>query len=305
MRIASLHTYPVKSARGISHDFAMTDEYGFAGDRNFMVVSPRNNMFITQRNCPKLACLRVETNGADHFVLSGKGNRFLSLSPKEIVAKDTKPELYGHFKSKLQGFDCGDEVADFLTDFLDMPARLVWMGPQFERRLDKNFDRHNRKTGYADGYPFLLATVASLNAVRAQMEADGLAPIGMDRFRPNIVVEGDFEAFVEDRWRFIQIGDDGPVIELLSPCTRCAIPSTDQATGERPDAMLVRDVLQRMGRWGEIPVAEGKPDKGPLFGMNAALGDGQKSTHIIQIGQNITVLERYAEALWLPVPRAS
>lgn len=301
--VSFIGTYPVKSAGGIAHQFALTNDYGFAGDRSFMVVSPRNNLFITQRSHPKLAALRVDQDQGGRFVLGETGNRFMPLRPEDLVAKGAEPELYGHFKNKFPGYDCGDDIAAFLTEFLGDPARLVWMGEGFDRKLDPNFDAHERKTGYADGYPFLIATVASLNAVRAQMEAEGLDPVGMDRFRPNIVVDGDFAPFDEDLWHSIRIGD-GPVLELLKPCVRCAIPSVDQVTGDRGDPMMMRNVLKNMGRWGEIPIPDGKdgkPDKGPLFGMNAALAAGQSPVHKIEIGQSVAVLERRAQPLWVPV----
>ena len=52
----------------------------------------------------------------------------------------------------------------------------------------------------------------------------------MERFRPNLVLEG-LPPFAEDRIATLAIG---PVdLTLVKPCTRCIIPSTDQRTGIR------------------------------------------------------------------------
>jgi uncharacterized protein YcbX len=52
----------------------------------------------------------------------------------------------------------------------------------------------------------------------------------MNRFRPNLVVAGS-APFAEDEWRTIQIG--GIPMQVVKPCARCVVTTTDQATGRR------------------------------------------------------------------------
>lgn len=52
----------------------------------------------------------------------------------------------------------------------------------------------------------------------------------MNRFRPNVVVSGA-EAWAEDSWRLVAIGD--AVFRGVRECGRCIVTTTDQATAER------------------------------------------------------------------------
>jgi uncharacterized protein YcbX len=79
---------------------------------------------------------------------------------------------------------------------------------------------------FSDGFPVLVCNRASLDELNTRMPE----PIPMERFRPNVVLQG-LPPFAEDHIASLQIG---PVtLSLVKPCTRCVITSTDQRTGER------------------------------------------------------------------------
>jgi len=52
----------------------------------------------------------------------------------------------------------------------------------------------------------------------------------MERFRPNIVVEG-CEPHAEDDWHRIRI--EGIGFRVVKSCARCVVTTIDQSTGER------------------------------------------------------------------------
>jgi uncharacterized protein YcbX len=78
--------------------------------------------------------------------------------------------------------------------------------------------------GFADGFPLLVCNQASLDELNARMPQ----AIPMERFRPNIVLEG-LPAWAEDHIDTLTIG--ALTLQLVKPCTRCSIPSIDQETG--------------------------------------------------------------------------
>jgi uncharacterized protein YcbX len=123
---------------------------------------------------------------------------------------------------------------------------------------------------FSDGFPVLLANMASLDALNAALPQ----PIGMSRFRPNIIVTGA-AAWAEDRWLRIRIG--AVLFRVAKPCARCAVTTVDQVTGERPDKS---EPLRTLGR---IRRTAG----GVMFGQNL-IPDGPGR---IAVGDSVEILE--------------
>ncbi|MCI25438.1 MOSC domain-containing protein 2 mitochondrial-like, partial [Trifolium medium] len=67
------------------------------------------------------------------------------------------------------------------------------------RKVDPDYVQEQHQTFFSDGYPFLLVSQESLDALNKLLEE----PIPMNRFRPNILVEG-CEPYSEDLWRDIK-----------------------------------------------------------------------------------------------------
>ena len=127
----------------------------------------------------------------------------------------------------------------------------------------------------SDGFPYLILSQASLDDLNERIapsgSPDGGVTIPMDRFRPNLVIAGG-DAFQEDGWKEIGIGDVR--FQLVKPCARCVVTTTDQRTGERGKEPL--RTLATYRRDGEKV----------LFGMNAM---GSVSG-MIRVGDEVTVL---------------
>lgn len=226
--VTGLFLYPVKSLRGCAVPAAEFDELGLVGDRRFMVVD-ETGKFLTQRVLPRLALITTALT-ADELILSSEGAGRIAVRRAPDPAAPLR--TVSVWKSEgLLAEDCGDAVAAWLGSFLGVTCRLVRIGEKFSRPILKpGKARPGDTVSFADGYPFLLISEASLANLNDRLIACGEEPLPMDRFRPNIVVTG-CAAFAEDAWPRLRIGDS--VFRAGGPCSRCIVTTTDQRTAER------------------------------------------------------------------------
>ncbi len=217
--ITSLHTYPIKSARGLTHTTAALVDTGFEHDREWLVVDERHR-YVTQRELPLLATLQARLQG-DHLLLQAPAQLPLSID----AYRDHGAHRVHIWGDDCAAFDCGDEVANWLSTWLGRTLRLV--------RFDKRAARLSNAqwTGdiaapnlFTDGYPLLVANRASLADLNARLNR----ALPMERFRPNIVIDG-LPAYAEDQIHELHCGEVR--LRLVKPCTRCSITTTDQHTG--------------------------------------------------------------------------
>ncbi len=227
MHITGLFLYPVKSLRGHAVPAAELDALGFVGDRRFLVVDPTGK-FMTQRTTPRMACIDARLSvGALTLAANGAGG--VSIP----TASDPRAPLRTVSVWSSEGLlaeDCGTVASAWLSDFLGLTCLLVRIGEKFSRPILKSSARPGDTVTFADGYPLLAVSEASLMNLNDRILENMGAPVPMNRFRPNIVVD-DCTAFAEDAWTRIQIGD--AVFRNGGPCARCPITTTDQLTGER------------------------------------------------------------------------
>ncbi|HEU5079924.1 MAG TPA: MOSC N-terminal beta barrel domain-containing protein [Opitutaceae bacterium] len=226
MELSGLYIFPVKGCRGYSVPSAEIDELGFVGDRRFMIIDEAGN-FISQRNVPALATLAPQY--VDHALELSCGT---SKSPRAALRADHPVEHVVSVWSShgLIAEDCGDEIAQWLSDTLHRTLRLVRIGAAFNRPVLKTAASPTDRVNFADACPFLVISEASLDELNQRIIARGEQPVPMDRFRPNVVVRG-VEAFAEDRWKRFFIGQ--VPFRSAGPCARCIVTTTDQQTGER------------------------------------------------------------------------
>ncbi len=226
MHLSALHIYPVKSCRGLTVSSAELDDHGLIGDRRFMVVSAEDGLFLTQRTHPRMALIETALT-KETLTLSSPnhGSVFVplasSLTPQASVTRRVTV-----WKSTVTADDCGDEAAEWLTDFLGLPLRLVRMGGAFQRPIVKPTAQPGDVVSFADAYPLLIISEASLADLNSRLTDQ----LPMNRFRPNLVVAG-CEPYAEDTWEHIQI--NGGVFRNAGPCARCPVTTTDQLTAVR------------------------------------------------------------------------
>ena len=253
MKVHSLHYYPLKSARVVDVAEADIQAWGLAGDRRYMVVDPAG-MFITQRELQALAQVTAaEREGVLRLAKVGEAD------PVEATFDAARRMPVEVWNSRVTAAVADDAANDTLGRWLGRPVRLVHADAETRRACSAEWAGEGIETGFADGYPVLVTTTGSLRLLNeATMEA-GADMFGMERFRPNIVVDHP-EPFAEDFWAAIEIG--GIRFDLVKPCARCIMTTQDQLTGERggPDPMPAMRKL-RMSMDRRVP--------GVLFGWNA------------------------------------
>lgn len=277
-RLARLFVYPVKSCAGVELREAELTETGLDLDRAWMVVDEKGE-FVTQRELPRMALVRP-TLKLHEVVLRAPGMLALHLAI-DTVEEPVRVRLWD---DEVPAFDMGAIAAQWFTDFLGRKLRLVRFDPDFRRVSNTKWTGGAEALNqFSDGYPLLVASTASLEQLNAKLAAGGHAPVGMERFRPNLVLEG-VEAHDEDRLDVIRIATEGGEVQLrpVKPCARCPIPNVDPATAAVDP--IVTDTLQGYRRNDLVGGA-------PTFAMNAIVVEGVGQ--VLKAGQAVTANYRF------------
>jgi uncharacterized protein YcbX len=270
MRLASIHTYPVKACHRIDHGDAVVEPWGLAGDRRWLVVDP-DGTFITQRAEPRLALVHPAVGEGGGLVL-----RIPAMADLDVPAPaDGALIPVTVWRDTVDATPAGTPADDWLTAVLDRKVRLVYLDDPTRRSPNPKYAQAHDRVSFADGYPVLLANAASLDEVNDWLVEDGHEPVPMTRFRPNVVISGA-PAWAEDDWlgRRVRIG--GVTFRAAKPCDRCVVTTIDQDTAER-----TRQPLRILGRRRHFPA-------GLLFGLNLIPDSGGA----IRVGDPIEVLDR-------------
>jgi uncharacterized protein YcbX len=276
--IARLFVYPVKSCAGVELREAVLTETGLDLDRAWMVVDEAGE-FVTQRELPRMALIKPQIRLND-VVLRAPGMLALHLQI-DTVEEPVKVRVWD---DEVPAFDMGPIAAQWFSDFLGRKLRLVRFDPEHKRLSDPKWTGGAEASNqFADGYPLLLASTGSLDLLNAKLVAAGHPAVGIERFRPNIVLAG-LEAHDEDRLELVRIATDAGEVQLrpVKPCSRCTIPNIDPATAQSDPA--VADALQSYRR---DPVLDGAVS----FAMNAIIVAGVDST--LRIGQPVAASIRF------------
>lgn len=272
-RLARLFVYPVKSCAGVELREAQLTETGLDLDRAWMVVDERGE-FVTQRELPRMALVKPQLK-LHEVVLRAPGMLALHLAI-DTVEEPVKVRLWGE---EVPAYDMGDIAAQWFTDFLGRRLRLVRFDPEVRRLSNAKWTGGAEALNqFSDGYPLLVLSAASLEGLNEKLRSAGQAPVGIERFRPNLVLEG-LEAHDEDSLGLIRIATDDGEVQLrpVKPCPRCPIPNIDPATAESNP--VVSDTLQGYRRDERVGGAVS-------FGMNAIVVQGFDAT--LRVGQAVT-----------------
>jgi uncharacterized protein YcbX len=246
--VTGLFVYPLKSARGLACSRARLGATGFEADRQWMLVNAEG-VFLSQRTHPQLACIVPQLDDGE-LVLEAPG-----LPPLRLPVNCSGERLAVRVhQDRCIGLDEGAPAAEWASRAAGEAVRLVRVPAHPERRANPTFARTTpAPMGFADGFPLLVCNAASLEDLNRRLPAG----IPMERFRPNLVLEG-LSPWAEDRIDTLTFGD--VTLRLVKPCTRCTIPSIDQRTGRRsidPTPVLRQfrfDKLLRGVKFGENAV---------------------------------------------------
>ncbi|MFC3151857.1 MOSC domain-containing protein [Litoribrevibacter euphylliae] len=266
LRVHSLFHYPVKSCAPITLQRADIDASGIVNDRRWMIVDGASGKFVTQRKDPKLARIKVKIeNGilALHYMDGMSSFIDVPISQNKLIETEV-------WKDRQLCWDQGEQVASWLSDILGKEVRLAYIGEDQLRTVDQDYAKPNDQVGFADGFPFLITTTASIE----QFNRDLGYEVSVLRFRPNIVIEGaGLDAYAEDNWTSLSI--NGIQFDLVKPCSRCVMPSINPETIERERAVI------------ETLVATRKQGNATFFGQNAT---HSKKKGVISVGDKVTLI---------------
>jgi uncharacterized protein YcbX len=276
--LSAITLYPIKSCAGLSLEEATLTPLGLMTaqiyDREWMVVD-ENGLAMTQREHPRMALIKPAIKGST-LEVQAPGMLRLEI-PLGLPDPSAAPTLQTQvWDDAVLAYDCDALTAEWFTKAIGVPCRLARFHANAKRAVSTTWtDGVQATTMFSDGYPMLVAGTASLDDLNQKLVAAGRAAIPMNRFRPNLVIDG-IEAFEEDYAESFQIGE--VVLKPVKPCPRCPMPPIDQATGEfGPDPL---DIMQSYRAKPEL--------EGALcFGMNSILIAGADQR--VRVGQEIEV----------------
>lgn len=265
--VSALHSYPVKSCRGATMNSASLSPQGVEGDRQLMIT--RDGQLTNQARMAKLATIATRRLGPARIEFEVAGRSLV-----HDVGADGDEATLDYFGSRATVVDQGDAAAAFLSDALGTDLRLVAMKDSFQRIApleELALVDGTQQAHFVDLAPILVTNTASLEDLNGRLEH----PVPMDRFRPNIVIDG-FEAFEEDGITGLE--GDGWQLLRVTHCERCATTCTDQETGARSSEPLATLKSYRHRENGYAG--------GVLFGAYMAVrGEGT-----IRVGDRLRVL---------------
>jgi uncharacterized protein YcbX len=281
--IARLFVYPIKSCAGVELPEALLTETGLEFDRAWMVVDEEGE-FLSQRELPRMALVRPQMKHSE-MVLRAPGMLALHIAFDRVE----QPVRVRVWDDEVAAYDMGDIAAQWFSDFLSAPGRprrlrLVRFDPEHKRLSSLKWTGGvEAPNQFADGYPLLVASEGSLAELNARLAAAGHAAVGIERFRPNIVLAG-IEAHDEDRVEMLHVhtAEGEARLQPVKPCARCPIPDIDPATAQ--SSPEVGDTLRTYRQ-------DARVDGAITFGMNCIVREG--IDHLLKVGQPVAANYRF------------
>lgn len=274
INISSLWVYPIKSMSGICLEKSVITSKGLKYDRQWMLID-KNKHFITQRQFPKMALFNVSLNE------NGLSVEYPDIKGIFIPFIDSQLDEYETLNVKVWNDYCDaisidTEFDQWFSQVLGQECQLVYMPETTHRQVDTHYANNNQATMFADGFPFLLASDASLSDLNSRLQEKGNEAINMQHFRPNIVLTG-CEPYDEDSWSHFKI--NSLLFDVVKPCTRCVITTINPCTGEKMGKEPLATLYTYRKQGSQV-----------IFGQNVLLSDpltGEKDM-TISVGDLIT-----------------
>ncbi|TXS26442.1 MOSC domain-containing protein [Streptomyces sp. adm13(2018)] len=269
--LRSVHVHPVKAMRALDVTEAEVQPWGLAGDRRWAVVDAAGKV-VTQRRHPRMALATALPLPGGALTLSAPGHAPLTVE----VPHPSSTVTIEIFDKPVEAVPAGPEAADWLSARLEGEFRLVHMdAPEHRRPVDPDYALPGETVSFADGYPLLVTTTASLDALNsliAQGDHPDEGPLPMNRFRPNLVVAGT-SPWAEDDWTRLAVGE--VAFRVARPCGRCVVTTTDQLTAARG-----KEPLRTLAR-------HRRSDGRAIFGQNLV----PEHTGTVRVGDEVKILD--------------
>ncbi|MFP2909674.1 MOSC domain-containing protein [Pyxidicoccus sp. 3LFB2] len=263
--LQGLFRYPLKSGAGLPLTQATVEPLGLEHDRRWMAVRP-DGSFITGRELPSLVRVRA-VPGSAGLHLSAPGMPELEVPLPAASAPRLDVTVWQDTCSAARADGAADR---WLSEYLGQPAALVYVDPVMQRPVDPSYAAPEDRVGFADAFPLLLISEASLADLNGRMAQ----PVPMSRFRPNLVV-GGCEAFAEDGWKRLRIG----TVELavVKPCARCVFTTVDPETAQKDPQ---QEPLRTLAKFRRM-------DGNVMFGQNVVV----RRPGTVRVGDSVEVLD--------------
>ena len=273
LTLSAITRYPVKSCRGDAPAQATVQPWGLDGDRRWMTVDD-DGVQITAREHPELVLVHPQLRDDGSLLLTAPSLPDLPELHVPVPA-DVPRQPVEVWRDPVTALPASADAHAWFSAVLGTPARLVYLDDPMQRQTDPRFAEPGDVVSFADGYPLLVTTTASLDALNELIAAGRHAaegPLPMRRFRPNVVIDGS-AAWAEDGWRHIRIGD--AQFRAVKGCPRCVLTLVDPDTARKGKEPLA--TLAKHRRF----------DRATWFGMNL-IGDSPDA--VISVGDEVEVL---------------
>lgn len=249
--VTDIRIYPVKSLAGVDAEASDVEPWGLRHDRRWLLLNPDGTVLTARRRHSMLAVTAVPQDDGAIDLRRADGSTLRVRPPVDGAPLPTS----------LSRLECvraaGPDADEWLSAELGRPVRLGWLDDPRRRSVSA---AHGGRPGdvlsLADAGPLLLTTRASLRRLDEWAASDAAdrgepapAPLAMNRFRPNVVVDGSDAAFAEDDWQEFRIGAVG--FRLAEHCDRCVMTTIDpytRSTGKEP----LRTLARRRRREGKV-----------------------------------------------------
>ena len=268
MKLVELHVYPLKGARGIALERAEVLLGGLRHDRRFLLVDAKGG-FVTQRTHPLLALVTTAIDGSSLVLGTPDGASVtLPLEPGQANANRRTVPIWD---DRVEAIDVPGGGSELLSAYLGESCSVVFMPADVVRPVEAPYSKPGDRVGFADAYPLLLAARASLADLNGRLEVK----VPMNRFRPNVVVEGG-SPFEEEQFARVRIG--ALTFRMPKRCSRCQVTTVDQQT-----AAVGKEPLRTLATFR-------REDKRVHFGQNT-IPDAEG---MLALGDDVTYSDRLA-----------
>lgn len=236
--LRTLRVFPVKSVRAREVAEVEVERLGPRGDRRWMVID-EDGEAITSRTDRRLLTITASP--------TANGLALTANSETTEVAVPTGEQMQVSVHGRpLRGIPAAREASEWVGAVIGRPeARLAYVGEP--RPLNPDHSRPGDSTAFADAYPVTLGSMASLRRVQDWVTESSLergeepVQLEMTRFRPNLTIDGDLEAFAEESWQRVRVGE--VELEVAKIIDRCVLTTIDPDTldsGKEPIRSLAR-----------------------------------------------------------------
>jgi len=266
-------------------------------DRNWMFADAQKMKMMTIRQVSEMTLIDTKVTDDDKLVVSIRGKPDVKFTidahpTEEWLKANTTLTECEIWEKKTDGWMYSEEMTKPFSEFLGKEVRFLYKGP-----TRRNLPPQGRpevlgrigSTKFADFMPVQVSNQRSIEELNSRLKAVGEDEITIERFRPNIVVEGE-EPWYEDVWKTIRVGGKKPgniTLDIPVRCARCQVPNVNPDTGVK-NPKQPWDTLMKYRR-----IDQGINFK-PCFGLLCV----PRNEGFIEAGTEFEVLEVTEEHNW-------